>query len=154
MLVGMYYQLHKASQLAQWVNILPAIQQTHWDEGSTPGSGRSSGWGHSNPIQYSCLENLRDRGAWWDTVHRVAKSRIQLKQLSTHWAKCIVFKKLTLKDKFPFIFFPSLLTLKLYIKKWKHETPNTGIKTIQIIKSIYRKDFLSLTLTFTETMKL
>ena len=118
MLVGMYYQLHKASQLAQWVNILPAIQQTHWDEGSTPGSGRSSGWGHSNPIQYSCLENLRDRGAWWDTVHRVAKSRIQLKQLSTHWAKCIVFKKLTLKDKFPFIFFPSLLTLKLYIKTW------------------------------------
>ena len=38
---------------------------------------------HSNPLQYFCLENLMDRGAWWARVHRVTKSRTQLKQLST-----------------------------------------------------------------------
>ena len=37
------------------------------------------GGGHGNPLQYSCLENPMDRGAWWATVHRVAKSRPQLK---------------------------------------------------------------------------
>ena len=42
------------------------------------------GGGHGNPLHYACLENPMDRGAWWDTVHRVAKSRTQLKQLSTH----------------------------------------------------------------------
>ena len=44
-----------------------------------PGSGRSPGGGHGNPLQYSCLENLMDRGAWWATVHRVAKSQTQMK---------------------------------------------------------------------------
>ena len=41
---------------------------------SIPGSGRFSGEGNGNPLQYSCLENPMDRGAWWATVHRVAKS--------------------------------------------------------------------------------
>ena len=45
------------------------------DVGSIPGLGRSPGGGHSNPFQYSCLENSMDRGAWWARVHRVAKSR-------------------------------------------------------------------------------
>ena len=44
------------------------------DLGSIPGSGISSGEENGNPLQYSCLENPMDRGAWWDTVHRVAKS--------------------------------------------------------------------------------
>ena len=43
-----------------------------------PGSGRSPGEGNGNPLQYSCLGNLMDRGAWWATVHRVGKSQIQL----------------------------------------------------------------------------
>ena len=43
-------------------------------EGSIPGSGRSSGGGHDNPLQYSCLESPTDRGAWRATVHRVAQS--------------------------------------------------------------------------------
>ena len=47
-------------------------------------SGRSPGEGHGNPIQYSCLENTTDRGAWQGSVHRVTKSQIQLNQLSTH----------------------------------------------------------------------
>ena len=45
------------------------------DTGLIPGSGRSPGGGHGNPLQYSCLENPMDRGAWWATVHGVAKSR-------------------------------------------------------------------------------
>ena len=44
--------------------------------GFIPGSGSSSGGRHTNPLQYSCLENHMDRGAWWATVHGVAKSRI------------------------------------------------------------------------------
>ena len=39
------------------------------DLGSTPGSGRSPGEGNGNPLQYSCLENPMDGGAWWATVH-------------------------------------------------------------------------------------
>ena len=49
-----------------------------------PGSGRSRGGGHGNPLQYSCLENPMDRGAWRAAVYEVAKSRIQLKWLSKH----------------------------------------------------------------------
>ena len=47
------------------------------DPGSIPGLGRSPGEGNGNPLQYSCLENPMDRGAWWATVHGVAKSRTQ-----------------------------------------------------------------------------
>ena len=43
------------------------------DPGSVPGSGRSPGEGNGNPLQYSCLGNPMDRGAWWTTVHGVAK---------------------------------------------------------------------------------
>ena len=42
--------------------------------GLIPGSGRSPGGGHGTPLQYSCLENPMDRGAWWATVHTVAES--------------------------------------------------------------------------------
>ena len=44
------------------------------DTGSIPGLGRSPGEGHGNPLQYSCLGNPMDRGAWWATVHGVAES--------------------------------------------------------------------------------
>ena len=50
--------------------------------GSIPRLGRSFGGGHGNSLQYSCLENPTDRGAWWDTVQRVTKSQTQLKLLS------------------------------------------------------------------------
>ena len=46
------------------------------DMGSIPGSGRSPGGGNDNPLQYSCLGNPMDRGAWLATVHGVAKSQI------------------------------------------------------------------------------
>ena len=51
-----------------------AIAGDAGDPGSIPPSRRSPGGGHGNPLQYSCLENPRDRGAWWAMVHRVTKS--------------------------------------------------------------------------------
>ena len=48
------------------------------DTGSLPGSGRSLGGGNGNPPQYSCLDNPMDRGAWWATVHGVAKSQTEV----------------------------------------------------------------------------
>ena len=52
--------------------------------GSIPGSGRSPGGEHVNPLQYFCLDNSMDRGAWRAIVHRVTGNQAQLKQLSTH----------------------------------------------------------------------
>ena len=52
------------------------------DLGSIPGSGRSPGEGNGNPLQYSCLENPMDRGAWWATVHGVTKSWTRLSNFS------------------------------------------------------------------------
>ena len=43
------------------------------DKGSIPGLGRYPGEGNDNPLQFSCLENSTDRGAWWATVHAAAK---------------------------------------------------------------------------------
>ena len=54
------------------------------DPGSIPGLGRSPGEGNGSPLQYSCLENSMDRGAWGAAVYRVAQSRTWLKRLSTH----------------------------------------------------------------------
>ena len=53
---------------------MPANARDIRDTGSIPGSGRSPGGGHGNPLQYFYLENPMDRGAWWATVHRVAQS--------------------------------------------------------------------------------
>ena len=52
------------------------------DTVSIPGSGRSPGEGNVNPLQYSCLGNLMDRGAWWATVYGIAKGQIQLSNWS------------------------------------------------------------------------
>ena len=53
------------------VKNLPAIQET---QVRSLGQEDSPGEGHGNPLQYSCLENSMDRGAWWATVHGVTKS--------------------------------------------------------------------------------
>ena len=60
------------------VKNLPASAGDTRDVGSTPGPGRSPGGGNDNPLQYSCLGNSVDRGAWRATVHGVAKSWMQL----------------------------------------------------------------------------
>ena len=59
--------------MTQWVKNLPANAGDTRDVGSVPGSGRSPGGGHGNPVQYSCLENPINRGAWGATVRRVAE---------------------------------------------------------------------------------
>ena len=56
------------------VKILPANAGDKRDVGSIPGSGRSPGEGNGNPLQYSSVENPVDKGVWWATVPRVAKS--------------------------------------------------------------------------------
>ena len=68
-----------ASQVARVVKNLPVSAGA----GSDPGFGRSPGGGQGNPLQYSCLENSKDRGAWQATVHRLAMSWTRLKQHST-----------------------------------------------------------------------
>ena len=63
-----------ASQVALVVKNPPVNAGDIRDMGLIPESGRSPGEGHGNPLQYSCLENPMDIGAWWATVHWVAKS--------------------------------------------------------------------------------
>ena len=65
------------------VKSLPANAGALRDAGLIPGWGRSPGGGHDNPLQYSCLGNPMDRGAWQATVHGVTQSWTQLKRLST-----------------------------------------------------------------------
>ena len=60
------------------------------DIGLIPWSGKSFGGRYGNPLQYSCLQNSMDRGAWWATVHSITKSWRQLKQLSMHACRQIV----------------------------------------------------------------
>ena len=68
----------RASQVALVVKNLPANAGDARDVGSIPDSERSPGVGNGNPLQYSCLENPMDGGAWRATVHGVAKSRTRL----------------------------------------------------------------------------
>ena len=60
---------------------LPASTGNVRDMGLIPGSGRSPGGGHDNPLQYSCLEKSMDSGAWWATVYGLSKGQTGL---STH----------------------------------------------------------------------
>ena len=76
--------LQRASQVVLVVKKSPADRGDVRDVGLIPGSRRSPGGEHDNPLQYSCLENSIDRRAYWDIVHRVAKSQTRLKRLSMH----------------------------------------------------------------------
>ena len=73
-----------ASLVAQRLKRLPTMRET-WVRslGSIPGSGRSPGEGNGNPFEYSCLEDPMDGGAWWATVHRVAKSQTWLSNFTS-----------------------------------------------------------------------
>ena len=84
------------------------------NKGLTPGSERSSGGGHGNPLQYPCLENPMDRKAWQTTVRGVTKSQTWLKQLSTHTRMWDLSSPT--RDQ----------TLKLYPLHWKHRVITTG----------------------------
>ena len=63
--------------MTQWIKNLPENAGDTGDTHLIPGSERSSGEGDGNPLQYSCLKNFMDRGAWKATVHGVAKSLTQ-----------------------------------------------------------------------------
>ena len=65
------------------VKSLPASAEDIRVADSNPGLGRSPGEGLGHPLQYSCLENPKDRGGWWVILHRVTKSLTRLKRLST-----------------------------------------------------------------------
>ena len=75
---------YSSNWASQVVKNPPANAGDVTDAGSIPGLARSPGGGHCNPLQYSCLENPMDRGAWRATIHRVAQSWTRLKQPSTH----------------------------------------------------------------------
>ena len=68
-----------ASQVALVVKNPPASAGDVRDMGSIPGLERSPGEGNGNPLQYSCLENTMDRGAWRATIHGITKSQTRLK---------------------------------------------------------------------------
>ena len=82
------------------------------DSGSIPGLGRSPGGGHGNPLQYSCPENPMDGGAWWVTVHGVAKSWTRLSDLTFPFPfhaleKALATHSSTLARKIPWMEEPS-----------------------------------------------
>ena len=80
--INIYLQIFRASQraslVAQMAKNLPALK------GLISGLGESPGEGNGNPLQYSCLENPMDKGAWGAITHGVANSGTQLKWLSMH----------------------------------------------------------------------
>ena len=138
------------------------------DLGSIPGLGRSPGGGHSNPLQYSCLEKPVERGAWWATVHGVAKSRAWLSKLScTHLqrffekslhsykvfmvrdTKARAVSECELWDNRDWVCFPPHLSSALSmfhpeqeLKEWRKNTVNYSLK----LHSIPIIDRLTLTL--------
>ena len=98
--------LHGASLVAQSVKSLFAMQKT-W--GSIPASGRSHGEGNSNPLQYSCLGNPMDRGAWQPTVHGVAR-------VGYNWVTKLTYRPMKVK---------SLSRVRLFTTPWTvaHQAP-------------------------------
>ena len=82
--ISFYVWAPWASQVALVVKNPTANTGDVRDMGLIPALGRSPGGGHDNPLQYSCLENPMDRGAWWASIHGVTQSRTRLKRLSMH----------------------------------------------------------------------
>ena len=74
----------QASQVALVVKNPPANAGDITRHGFDPWVGKIPSRGHPNPLQYSCLENILDTGAWWTVIHRLAKSWTQIKQLISH----------------------------------------------------------------------
>ena len=82
---GLFYRVLtslRVSQVALVVKNPSANAEGIRAVGSIPGLARCPGGGHDNPLQYSCLENPIDRGAWWATVHGAAKCQKQLKRFN------------------------------------------------------------------------
>ena len=80
---GHYCDLFWASHVALVVKNPPANAGDTRDVGSIPGSGRSPGRGHGNPLQYSCLENAMDRAAERATVHRAGCTKLDMTEATS-----------------------------------------------------------------------
>ena len=109
-------KVYWASQVAQVVNNPPANAEDIRDSGSIPGLERSPAGGHGSPLQYSCLEKPKDRGALVVTVHGVTKRRSGLKQFNTHTHthKSTCYQEGQVKMS------SAILYLIVHIKKQKH----------------------------------
>ena len=104
------------------------------DLGSIPGSGRSPGNGNGNPLQDSCLENPMDRGAWWATVHGVAKSRTRLSNL-TSLPQFKSINSLVLS----FLYSPTLTSIYDYWKNHSLTRWNFVIKVMSLLLDMLSK---------------
>ena len=89
------------------------------DPGSIPGSGRSPGEENGNPLQYSCLENPRDGGAWWASVYGVSQSRTRLKRLSSSSSRYADDTTLMVESE---------VELRGFLMKVKEESEKAGLK--------------------------
>ena len=78
---ALHSNIHGFSLVAQMVRNLPIMRET-WVQ--SLGWGRSPGGGHGDLLQYSCLENPLDKGAWWATVHGITKNQTQLSDEAQH----------------------------------------------------------------------
>ena len=92
------------------VENLPASAGDARDVGSIPGSGRSFRVGNGNPLQHSCLENPRDGGAWWATVHGVSKSQTRLSTDAKIDKTCVLINMVDYTDWFS--------NVKLVLHSW------------------------------------
>ena len=108
------------------------MQETEEATGSIPGSEGSLVGENDNPLQYSCLENLTDRGTWWTTVHRASKSQIRLKQLSTHTMRSKSLSMRHYRNRFSYDFGALIYgTFSCFlINWWKVVDKNTNVKVI------------------------
>ena len=87
------------------------------DLGSIPGLGRPSGERHSNPLQYSCLENPMDRGAWKAVVHGVKKIRTQLSDLAQHRTEHLIGSGIKIFFPNPLLMSCALLNKSLHLSE-------------------------------------
>ena len=102
------------------------------DLGSIPGLGRSPGEGNGSPLQYYCLENPMDRGAWQATVHGVAESQTRLSDFSSH---VYIYTHSDLLDHFHF-FSPLVpLTYKYLLYPPSYSNPNLSNLQAVLYKS-------------------
>ena len=103
-------------------SVIKNLPDNSGDTGLIPGSGKSSGEGNGNPVQYFCLENPMDRGAWWATAHGVTKESDMTKQ-QHHINICIltcVFIDL-------YIYIQIYVQICLYLKR-RHLVPSLNGK--------------------------
>ena len=123
-----------ASQVALFVKNLSANADNLSDWGSILGLGRSLGEGHENPLQYSCLENHMNRGAWLSIVHRVAKVR-------HHWSH-IALKGWVKWNESHSVMSNSLSPHELY-SPWNSPGQNTEVGSLSLLHGTFPTEALN-----------